>query len=163
MLPKIKTSLKEINTPKIYPEFEFEFVMNFDGCSKGNPGIAGAGAVIYNNEIEMLSNIFFVGEKATNNHAEYAGLILGLQMAYELNIKSLLVKGDSLLVINHMNGTYKCSSPNLIELYLKAKEYESKFDNIYYQHVLRNFIKRADELSNDAIKDYIIISDDDIK
>lgn len=154
MFPKIKTALKEINTPKIYPEFEF--VMNFDGCSKGNPGIAGAGAVIYNNEIEILSNTFFVGEKATNNHAEYAGLILGLQMAYELNIKSLLVKGDSLLVINHMNGTYKCSSVNLIELYSRAKELESKFDNICYQHVLRNFNKRADALSNDAIKDYKI-------
>jgi ribonuclease HI len=146
MLPKIITSLKEINTPKIYPEFEF--VMNFDGCSKGNPGIAGAGAVIYCNEIEILSDTFFVGEKATNNHAEYAGLILGLQMAYALNIKSLLVKGDSLLVINHMNGTYKCSSPNLIELYSRAKELESKFDNICYQHVLRNFNKRADTLSN---------------
>ena len=149
MLPKIKTPFKEINTPKIYPEFEF--VMNFDGCSKGNPGIAGAGAVIYNNEIEILSNTFFVGEKATNNHAEYAGLILGLQMAYELNIKSLLVKGDSLLVINHMNGTYKCSSANLIDLYSRAKELESKFDNIYYQHILRNFNKRADALSNEGI------------
>lgn len=146
MLPKITTLLKEINTPKIYPEFEF--VMNFDGCSKGNPGIAGAGAVIYYNEIEMLSDTFFVGEKATNNHAEYAGLILGLQMAYGLNIKNLLVKGDSLLIINHMNGTYKCSSPNLIELYSRAKELESKFDTICYQHVLRNFNKRADALSN---------------
>jgi ribonuclease HI len=154
MFPKIKSPLKEVNTPKIYPEFEF--VMNFDGCSKGNPGIAGAGAVIYQNEIEILSDIFFVGEKATNNHAEYAGLILGLQMAYELDIKSLLVKGDSMLIINHMNGTYKCSSSNLIELYNRAKELESKFDNIYYQHVLRNFNKRADELSNDAIKDYKI-------
>ena len=146
MLPKITTLLKEINTPKIYPEFEF--VMNFDGCSKGNPGTAGAGAVIYYNEIEMLSDTFFVGEKATNNHAEYAGLILGLQMAHGLNIKSLLVKGDSLLIINHMNGTYKCSSPNLIELYSRAKELESKFDTIFYQHVLRNFNKRADALSN---------------
>jgi ribonuclease HI len=152
MLPKIKTSFKEINAPKIYPEFEY--VMNFDGCSKGNPGIAGAGAVIYTNEIEMMYDTFFVGEKATNNHAEYAGLILGLQMAYELNIKSLLVKGDSQLVINHMNGTYKCSSPNLIELYNRAKELEKNFDEIFYEHVLRKFNKRADELSNDAIKDY---------
>ena len=86
----------------------------FDGCSKGNPGIAGAGAVIYKNEIELLSNIFFVGEKSTNNHAEYAGLILGLQQAVEMDIKRLLIKGDSQLVINHMNGAYKCKSPNLI-------------------------------------------------
>ena len=137
MLPKIKTPFKEINTPKIYPEFEF--VMNFDGCSKGNPGIAGAGAVIYKNEIELLSNIFFVGEKSTNNHAEYAGLILGLQQAVEMDIKRLLIKGDSQLVINHMNGAYKCKSPNLIELYERAKELEKNFDEIFYEHVLRNF------------------------
>ena len=149
MLPKITTLLKEINTPKIYPEFEF--VMNFDGCSKGNPGIAGAGAVIYNNEIEILSNTFFVGEKATNNHAEYAGLILGLQQAVELDIKRLLVIGDSQLVINHMKGIYKCSSPNLIELYDRAKQLEKQFDEIFYEHVLRNFNKRADVLSNEGI------------
>ena len=131
---------------KIYPNIQF--VMNFDGCSKGNPGIAGAGAVIYENGVEIWSDSLFVGEKITNNHAEYAGLILGLQKAIELNITTLLVKGDSQLVINHMNGTYKCKSPNLSLLYKKAKELETQFDNIYYQHILRNFNQRADKLSN---------------
>ena len=128
------------------------YTLFFDGCSKGNPGIAGAGAVIYKNEIELLSNIFFVGEKSTNNHAEYAGLILGLQQAVEMDIKRLLIKGDSQLVINHMNGAYKCKSPNLIELYERAKELEKNFDEIFYEHVLRNFNKRADQLSNDGLK-----------
>jgi ribonuclease HI len=50
----------------------------FDGCSKGNPGLAGAGAVIYNNDQEIWSDSFFVGDKITNNYAEYSGLILGL-------------------------------------------------------------------------------------
>jgi ribonuclease HI len=51
-----------------------------------------------------------------------------------------------------MKGIYKCSSPNLIELYNRAKELESKFDEIYYEHVLRNFNKRADFLSNEGLK-----------
>jgi ribonuclease HI len=149
MLPKITTFNKE-STSKIYPEFNF--VMNFDGCSKGNPGIAGAGSVIYNDGKEIWSESFFVGENATNNHAEYAGLILGLQQAVEIGIKRLLIKGDSQLVINHMNGTYQCKSPNLIDLYNRAKELEKKFDEIFYEHVLRNLNKRADQLSNEGIK-----------
>jgi ribonuclease HI len=149
MLPKVKNVTK-IHSPKVYPELNF--IMNFDGCSKGNPGISGAGAVIYQCDEEIWSESFFVGENATNNHAEYAGLILGLQQAVELDIKCLLVKGDSQLVINHMKGIYKCSSPNLIELYNRAKELESKFDEIYYEHVLRNFNKRADFLSNEGLK-----------
>ena len=86
MLPKIKNAIK-IVSPKIYPETSF--IMNFDGCSKGNPGLGGAGAVIYNENDEIWSGTFFVGENATNNHAEYAGLILGLEQARELEIKNI--------------------------------------------------------------------------
>ena len=153
MLPKIKHTIK-VASPKIHPETGF--IMNFDGCSKGNPGLGGAGAVIYYNNDEIWSGTFFVGKNATNNHAEYAGLILGLQQAIELDIRSLLVKGDSQLVLNHMSGVYKCKSPNLIDLYEKAKELERKFDTIYFEHVLRNFNKRADELSNIAVDNYLL-------
>ena len=149
MLPKI-TTFNKVSYPKIYPKFNF--VMNFDGCSKGNPGISGAGAVIYNDNKEIWSESFFVGDNVTNNHAEYAGLILGLQQAVEMDIKRLLIKGDRQLVINHMNGAYKCKSPNLIELYERAKELEKNFDEIFYEHVLRNFNKRADQLSNEGLK-----------
>ena len=117
----------------------FENRMNFDGCSKGNPGLAGAGAVIYYNNEEIWSGYVFVRENVTNNHAEYAGLILGLNQATKLEINSLLVKGDSQLIINHMIGTYKCKSPNLIELYENAKELEKNFHIIKYEHVLHLF------------------------
>jgi ribonuclease HI len=160
MLPKIDTYFnkntnkekKSVNL-KIYPEFDYK--MNFDGCSKGNPGLAGAGAVIYHFDKEYWANSFFVGEMFTNNHAEYAGLILGLQQAKAFGIKQLRVEGDSLLVINHMKGVYNCKSNNLIELYEKAKELESYFEKIEYVHVFRNHNKRADELSNIAIDQYL--------
>ena len=137
--------------------------MNFDGCSKGNPGLSGVGAVIYCLDDEIWSGSLFLGKNATNNQSEYTGLIFGLQQAIDMDIKTLMVKGDSQLVINQMTGKYKCNSENIIELYKKAKELEKKFENIYFVHVLRHLNKRADQLSNDAIKDYIIISDDDIK
>ena len=153
MFPQIKSTIK---TEGDKPKLLFQFKMNFDGCSKGNPGLSGAGAVIYEENEEIWGDQFFVGEKFTNNHAEYAGLILGLQQAKKLNIKNILVEGDSLLVINQMIGTYNCNSPNLIELYDKAKQLEKYFEKIHYQHVDRKFNKRADQLSNIAVMDYIL-------
>lgn len=156
MLPQIKSALNNVDS-KIYPESNF--IMNFDGCSKGNPGLSGAGAVIYCLEDEIWSGSLFVGKKTTNNQAEYSGLIYGLQKAIDMNIKTLLVRGDSQLVINQMTGRYKCNSENIIQYYEKAKELENSFDKIYYVHVLRNNNKRADELSNDAIRLYMNTSD----
>jgi ribonuclease HI len=75
------------------------FILNFDGCSKGNPGLSGAGAVIYNNNIEVWAGYSFVDTSATNNQAEYTGLIIGLKYAVDNQIQDLLVQGDSQLVI----------------------------------------------------------------
>ena len=160
MFPKIKIPFKNEDT-RVFPESNF--IMNFDGCSKGNPGLAGVGAVIYSLDDEIWSGSLFLGKNATNNQSEYTGLIFGLQQAIDMDIKTLMVKGDSQLVINQMTGKYKCNSENIIELYKKAKELENNFENIYFVHVLRHLNKRADELSNEAIKDYINISDDDIR
>jgi ribonuclease HI len=152
MLPKLRITASQ-TIAKVYPANLY--IMRFDGCSKGNPGIAGAGAVIYYDNQELWGDHFFVGEKYTNNHAEYAGLILGLQQAFEMNIQNLHVEGDSLLVINQMKGIYKCKSPNLMDLYDKAKVLEKNFESITFTHILRNLNTRADELSNLAIQKYI--------
>jgi ribonuclease HI len=130
---------------------ENNYVLFFDGCSKGNPGKAGCGAVIYENNLEVFSKAVFVGKKETNNYAEYMGLIVGLENAIIKNIKVLTVKGDSMLVIKQMNCLYKVKSPNLIPLFEFAKQLETKFDKITYLHVYRNDNKRADELSNIAL------------
>ena len=82
------------------------FILNFDGCSKGNPGLSGAGAVIYNNNIEVWAGYSFVDTSATNNQAEYTGLIIGLKYAVEYKIQDILVQGDSQLVINCATGKW---------------------------------------------------------
>jgi ribonuclease HI len=130
---------------------DIEYLLQFDGCSKGNPGKAGSGAVIYKNKTELWGKSLFVGNKNTNNEAEYTGLIIGLEEAIDMGIKNLCVEGDSLLVINQMTGKYKVKSENLILLYNKAKELEREFDVIIYNHIYRNLNKRADELSNLAL------------
>jgi ribonuclease HI len=158
MLPKITTHFQKTHQSnqvvKVHPKYDYK--MNFDGCSKGNPGLSGAGAVIYHFDKEIWSENFFVGENFTNNRAEYAGLILGLQQAKAFNIKHLIVEGDSLLVINQMKGIYQCRAENLILLYETAKDLEKCFENIEYCHVLRSQNKRADELSNIAVEKYLI-------
>ena len=128
-----------------------EYVMNFDGCSKGNPGPAGAGAVIYQNGIEIWGACDFVGKKETNNMAEYAGLILGMKEASHRNIRKIAIKGDSQLVIKQMRGEYKVKSENLLHSFTQAKKLEKDFEVITYDHVYRNENKRADELSNDGL------------
>lgn len=134
---------------------QIEYKLQFDGCSKNNPGLAGAGAVIYKNGIEIWADHLFVGTNNTNNYAEYSGLMFGLEKAIELNIKALYIEGDSLLVINQMTGKYKCNSPNLIEIHKKTKELLPNFHDIMFVHIFRNKNVRADELSNNAIIEYL--------
>ena len=122
--------------------------MFFDGCSKGNPGPGGAGAVIYNNNEELAHISVNVGDRVTNNHAEYTGLIQGLDLAIKCEITRLRVYGDSQLVIKQMLGEYKVNHPNLIVDYKTAKELEKKFIEIEYYAVPRKENARADELAN---------------
>lgn len=157
MLTKIdklfnKKENKKISN-KIYPEFDY--LLKFDGCSKRNPGLSGAGAVILYNDKEIWFDSFFVGEKCTNNQAEYRGLILGLQQAKNMGIKNLRVEGDSELVINHMKGIYRCQSRLLLDFYNTAKDLECSFEKIEYYHIYRKDNKRADQLSNIAVKQYL--------
>lgn len=125
----------------------------FDGCSKGNPGKGGAGAVLYdseNKEIDICKS--YVGDSVTNNMAEYTGLIIGLEKAVQLGISDIIVNGDSLLVIRQMKGEYKVKAPSLLELYKKTKELASTFHTISFCHVYRENNKRADQLSNEALQ-----------
>jgi len=137
------------NDAKIFPICEY--ILNFDGCSKGNPGLAGAGMVIYKNNEEIWSSCKFIGCK-TNNQSEYTALILGLKAALSQGIDSLCVLGDSLLVINQVNGIFKVNSDLLRELYNEAIELKTQFKYIEFNHVYREYNKRADELSNLALE-----------
>ena len=125
-----------------------EYTLKFDGCCKGNPGPAGAGAVLYKNNNEIACVYRYVGDKATNNIAEYHGLIIGLEKARELGIKDLAVMGDSKLIIQQMKGEFKVSSQNIVGLHKTALSLSKLFDEITYEHIYRKDNVRADELAN---------------
>lgn len=134
-----------------YEKEETAYILYFDGCSKGNPGLGGAGAVLYKDGEEIWGSSQLVGEKVTNNVAEYSGLIMGLKEVYTRQIKNIIVRGDSQLVIKQMKGEYKVKSSNLVECYQQAKLLEKHVGNIVFEHVYRDKNKRADELSNMAL------------
>ena len=125
-----------------------EYVLFFDGCSKNNPGPAGAGAVLYHNGVEIWSTAVFVGHKETNNVAEYTGMIVGIKRAVEMGIRRLVVKGDSNLVIQQMNGKFRVNADHIKPLHMTAKNIIRNFDSIQFVHVYRHLNQRADELSN---------------
>ena len=129
----------------------YTYMMAFDGCSKGNPGRAGAGAVIYCNRAEIWADAKFVGIKETNNVAEYAGLIMGLHEALRRNIKQLTVQGDSELIIKQMKKEYAVKSPNIKAYYEAAAALAAQFERVQFKHVYRNHNVRADALSNEGI------------
>ena len=124
------------------------YTLHFDGGSNGNPGVAGAGAVIYFDKDEVWGGSIFVGDMETSNTAEYCGVILGLEEAIRQNITTLHVYGDSLLVISQINGKYKVNATHLRVLYDKVMELIGYFETITFTHVRRHLNKRADQLSN---------------
>lgn len=124
------------------------YSLYFDGCSKGNPGKAGAGFVLYCGELEIATGSKYLG-KQTNNVAEYSGLILGLQKAVEMGIEELNVYGDSMLVIKQMSGKFKVNSPSIKPYYEKAKEIKI---NATFAHIYREKNAKADELANQALQ-----------
>ena len=125
-------------------------ILYFDGCSKGNPGIAGSGAIIKDENQTIWSGSEYVGI-TTNNVAEYKGLILGLKQVTS-NCKHLIIKGDSMLVINHMTGKYKVKAPHLILLYNEAKGLikDLKLD-VTFLYIPREQNKEADYLANQGL------------
>lgn len=123
------------------------YTLFFDGCSKGNPGRAGAGFILYCGEKVITKKALFVGMRETNNVAEYMGMIHGMREASKFT-KDLIVKGDSQLVIRQMTGKYAVKHPRMLKLYEEAKSLEKDFEHVEYEHILRGLNKEADLLSN---------------
>ena len=127
------------------------YSLYFDGASRKNPGPASFGGVIYNESGEEFDTYYkFIGT-ATNNVAEYCGLLAGLHRARDLNIKELKVFGDSNLIIQQVTGKWKVKNDNLRAIYNQIKEVEPFFTVITYQHVYRKDNNRADQLANIAL------------
>ena len=134
------------------------YILMFDGGSRGNPGISGCGYVICSSvEVEeppLISGSEYLGDKQTNNYAEYSGLIKGLEAALSQGLTNLKIEGDSILVIKQMLGEWKVKSPNIQPLYSKAKSLLSQIKTYSLTHIPRAKNKQADALANEAMDKY---------
>lgn len=120
----------------------------FDGGSRGNPGPAGWGAYIVDDEGRVLAELSGALGTATNNVAEYNGLIAALQWAVDHDVTALAVKGDSLLLVEQMRGNYKVKNEGLKPLHMRARMLVMQIGNVSFAHVPREKNKDADRLSN---------------
>lgn len=123
-----------------------------DGGSRGNPGPAGYGAVVWSADRgRVLAESKASIGRATNNVAEYLGLIAGLQEAAEIGATDVLAQLDSKLVVEQMSGRWRVKHPDLIPLRQRALEVASGFDAITYRWIPRAENAHADGLANEAM------------
>jgi ribonuclease HI len=119
-----------------------------DGGARGNPGSAGYGAVITNENGETLAELYAGIGTSTNNVAEYRGLIAALEWAQQHGVERLHIKSDSLLIVQQMLGNYRVKNEGLMPLHQRARQLAAKIGNVTFEHVRRELNKDADRLSN---------------
>jgi ribonuclease HI len=122
-----------------------------DGGSRGNPGPAASGAVLFDEGGAVLREVGTFLGVATNNVAEWTGLVTGLEAALELGIDDLAVRLDSELVVKQISGAYRVKHEGLIPLHAKAKMLLRKFARVDVQHVRRKENAAADALVNQVL------------
>lgn len=126
-------------------------VAHCDGGSRGNPGPAGFGVYIQDSSGNVLAEISEPVGRATNNFAEYSGLLAALGYARQNGHSRLRVISDSELMVKQMKGRYRVKSPQLRPLYEKARQLADELVGFEIRHVLREKNHRADELANLAM------------
>ena len=123
---------------------------NIDGGSRGNPGPAGYGVRIEGEDgsiVELKEAL----PLATNNVAEYSGLLAALRWAAANGIRTLHIRSDSELLVKQMKGQYRVKNPGLQPLYEEACVLTRTIGRVTFEHVRREFNKEADRLANEAM------------
>jgi ribonuclease HI len=123
-----------------------------DGGARGNPGPAGSGIFIQDAHGKKLAALsLYLGDRQTNNFAEYSGVIAALEYALAHKHPALRIVTDSLLVVNQLNGEWKVKHPDIKTLYDRARQLIRQLEFFEIRHVLRGGNKEADRLANEAM------------
>ncbi|KAE8704977.1 RNase H family protein, putative isoform 2 [Hibiscus syriacus] len=127
-------------------------ILEFDGASKGNPGPAGAGAVLKTDTGTVICKLREGLGVATCNAAEYRAVILGLKHALKKGYTHIRIRGDSKLVCMQLQGLWKVKHEHMSELHKQAMKLKDKFLSFQIDHVLRELNGEADAEANLAVK-----------
>ena len=123
-----------------------------DGAASGNPGPAGAAAVLKDAEGETLLEKAKAFGPATNNVAEYQGLLIGLELAAQLKPDLLTIRSDSELMVRQVAGQYKVRAPHLKPLLRQVKRLLAPFSTVEIEHIPRACNAEADKLARKALE-----------
>jgi ribonuclease HI len=123
-------------------------VAYIDGGARGNPGPAGYGARIQAPDGTLLAELHGGLGIATNNVAEYNGLLAALQWALDHGRTRVRIRADSELLVKQMRGEYKVKNPGLRPLYVRARLLVASLEEVVFEHVRRELNEEADRLSN---------------
>lgn len=135
-------------------------IVEADGGSRGNPGPAGFGAVVWDAaHVGVLSERREAIGIATNNVAEYRGLIAGLAAAAELGAREVEVRMDSKLVVEQMSGRWKVKHAAMVPLAERARQLVAGFDVVRFEWIPRAQNSHADRLANEAMDDAKLITE----
>jgi ribonuclease HI len=126
-----------------------------DGAARGNPGPAGAGAVVLDEKGHVLKKLGRFLGRQTNNVAEYEGLLLGLRWARAHGAREVEMRADSQLLIRQLQGSYAVKNEVLRRLHAEALALLRSFDKYELLHVPREENAVADEMSNRAINEQL--------
>lgn len=122
-----------------------------DGGARGNPGPAGIGAVLYDENKKIIAEVSeYLGE-TTNNQAEYRALLAALKKAASLKATELICYLDSELVVKQLNREYKVKNKDLAPLFLEVYNLSLSFQKIIFKHIPREQNSVADRLANEAM------------
>ena len=122
-----------------------------DGGSRGNPGPAGYGVHIVEDDGSVVEELHESVGMATNNVAEYHGLLAALAWAIDRGLTTLHVRSDSELLVKQLRGEYRVKNPNLQPLYADACALVRRIGRVTFEHVRRELNKEADRLANLAM------------
>lgn len=126
-------------------------VAYIDGGARGNPGPAGFGVRIEQPDGALVEEFHEAIGTATNNVAEYRGLLAALEWAKSRGERELLVRSDSLLLVQQMKGVYKVKSEGLQPLHARARMLAHEIGRVSFEHVRREQNAHADRLANEAM------------
>lgn len=124
--------------------------INVDGASRGNPGPAGVGYCIYDNNHIIERSGEFIGF-ATSRLAEYLAMKKGVERAIELGYKTVRFISDSLMVVNQLNGIFSVKNQDVLPIYQAIQDKLNQFDAVSFTHVPRSQNLIADSEANAAI------------
>ena len=122
-----------------------------DGGARGNPGPAAYGFVLEAEDGTVLAAEGRAIGVATNNVAEYSGLVAGLRKALELHVPDVEVVSDSELLVKQMRGEYRVKNETLRRLFVEAGTLARSLQSVEYRHVKRAHNELADQLVNEAL------------